>query len=602
MGGLLLYINNNQAELLQREIGKLNQEHQGLISVGDSELSLFGNFPDVSIKIYDVSIHETKAENAAVIMDVADIYVGFNLWDIATGSLDIQSLLIEEGVFNLVIHTNNETNIQNALATTTDTATTNTAIHLKKIRLKNVDFHTYDEATQTDVEKFIYTAKGGFQIDENQTRGHIDTDLELNVIKAGDTTFIKHKHFEIHTDIAFDESSGVVTIDPSGIVMENGDFEIAGSIDTKNDMNLDLEIKGTKPNFDMLIAFAPTDIIPYLERYNNAGEIYFNAQINGPANYGNRPAITAEFGAGKAFLENTARGKKIDGMGFQGHFSNGVNRDASTMEFSVSDIRASLEKGEFNGSLLVKNFNAPEVDMKVDANFNLGLLAQFLELEQVQELSGAVNLKMNFHDIIDIENPEKALEQLNQAYFAELKVTNLSVIGESLPVPIDQLNVHLVMQGQEATLNQFDAQIGNSDVSIKGKLSNLPAVVHHSSIPVETFLTVKSNQIDIAELTGYSKQDSIPKGIDEQVKNLRLGLSFKTSAKDLTEYQYLPKGNFSIDSLYAELKHYPHTLHDFHADLTIDDSDLHLADFSGYIDDSDFHLDAMVHDYEFWIW
>lgn len=602
LGALMLYIQNNHSDIIKKEVAKLNQEHKGLVKVGDSRVSLFGNFPYISIKVYDVQIFETKEDNAPIIMDVKDIYIGFNLVDIISGNYDIQSLIVEDGVFNIVIHENNSTNIQNSLAGTSETETSSfTNIHLKKIKLKNLDIHTLDEATNTDVVKFIYSAKGGFSIKDSVIAGHIDTDFELNVTKDSDTTFINKKHFELHTDVSFNETTGILNIAPSSIAMENGDFEVKGSIDTKNDVNLDLYFKGTKPNFDMLIAFAPDDIIPVLEKYKNAGEIYFNASIKGPANKGNRPYIDANFGAGKAFLENTARKKKIDNMGFKGHFTNGKNRDASTMEFSLTDMTASLEKGEFEGAILVKNFESPEIDMQINSNFNLDFIAEFLELEQVEDASGSVSLKMNFHDIIDINHPEKALQKLNQAYFTELIVKDLSLTAKQLPAPINDLNVHLVMNGKEANLKQFELLIGNSDVSVTGFLSDLPSVLHHTNIPVEAHLDITSNNLDIAELTGFSIKDSTQTGFNEQIKNLSLGFSFKASAKDFTESEYLPRGEFFIDSLYAELKHYPHKLHDFNADILIDDTDLKIVDFTGFIDDSDFHFDGLIHDYAFWM-
>lgn len=601
LGGLILYIQSNQSDIIKGEIAKLNEEHKGLIRVGESELSLFGNFPYISLKVYDLQIFETKEDNAPVIMDVEDIYIGFDFWDIVNGNYDIQSLIVEDGIFNIVIHENNTTNIQNSLASTSDTETPSTNIHLKKIKLKNLDIHTLDEATNTDVEKFIYTGTGGFSQQDSIIAGHIDTDFELNVIKNNDTTFINKKHFEVHTDLIFNEHTGILDIQPSGIVMENGDFELKGSIDIKNDVNLDLSIQGTKPNFDMFIAFAPADIIPVLEKYRNAGEIYFNANIKGASNKGNRPFFNADFGAKKAFLENTEKGKKIDNMGFEGHFTNGENRDASTMEFSLTDMTASLEKGEFKGAIVVKNFEAPEIDMQIDSNFNLNFIADFFELEQVQGASGQVSLKMNFHDIVDIDKPETALQKLNQAYFAQLQVKDLSFDAKNLPVPLDTLNVDLVMNGKEATLKRFDLSMGNTDLSISGFLSDLPSIVHHTNIPIEAHFDIIANNLDIAQLTGYSTQDSIQKGIDEQVENLRLGLSFKASAKDFTESKYLPKGEFFIDSLSADLKHYPHKLHDFHADVLIDSLDLKLVDFTGYIDDSDFHFNGLIHDYSFWM-
>ena len=76
LGSLVIYIQNNQYQIIQDELAKLNKEHQGLVSVGKSKLTLLGNFPYVSIKVYDVKVLETKAENAPVLLDVKDIYVG----------------------------------------------------------------------------------------------------------------------------------------------------------------------------------------------------------------------------------------------------------------------------------------------------------------------------------------------------------------------------------------------------------------------------------------------------------------------------------------------------------------------------------------------
>ncbi|MEL6537853.1 MAG: AsmA-like C-terminal region-containing protein, partial [Bacteroidota bacterium] len=45
----------------------------------------------------------------------------------------------------------------------------------------------------------------------------------------------------------------------------------------------------------------------------------------------------------------------------------------------------------------------------------------------------------------------------------------------------------------------------------------------------------------------------------------------------------------------------PHELHDFHVDIKVDDEDLTIMDFTGYIDDSDFHFNGLMHDYGFWM-
>ena len=114
--GLLLFIQSNQSVIIKEQIATLNKAHKGLIRVGKSDLSLFGSFPYISIKVKDVQIFETKQDNAPIIMDIEYIFIGFNLWDIINQNYDIQSLLIEEGVFNIIIHENNTTNIQKLLS------------------------------------------------------------------------------------------------------------------------------------------------------------------------------------------------------------------------------------------------------------------------------------------------------------------------------------------------------------------------------------------------------------------------------------------------------------------------------------------------------
>ena len=153
VGGLILYVQSNQSEIIKSEIAKLNEEHEGLVRMGDSKLSLFGNFPYVSIKVYDVQVFETKMDDAPVIMDVKDIYIGFDFWDIVNKNYDIQSLVIEEGVFNLVIHENNTTNIQNALANTSETETPTTNIHLKKIEFKIINYNFYKRYDPTRIAR-----------------------------------------------------------------------------------------------------------------------------------------------------------------------------------------------------------------------------------------------------------------------------------------------------------------------------------------------------------------------------------------------------------------------------------------------------------------
>ena len=597
IGVLLIVLYQKQDGLIQAEIEVLNKTHEGLIVVGDTHIAPFKNFPYISIKVDSIQIYESKEQDADLILDVADIYVGFNVRDIIAANYDVQKLLVEDGSFNIITHQDGSTNIANALAAP-DEQTTEAEpldIHLKNIELKNLDIHNFDEENKLDIETYIYWAKSKLKTANNEIDAHIDTEFELNIIQDQDTSFIKHKHFEFHTDILFNELSGLLEIEPSGIKMENGDFKFQGNIETEKDMTLDLHVNGSKPNFDMLIAFAPEDLIPTLERYNNAGEIYFNADIVGPTTNGQMPFIDVEFGASEAFLENVNVRKKVDELGFKGHFTNGQEKTLESMEFSIEDFSSKLGQGSFIASLFVKNFTEPEVDLTLNTDFNLEFLTQFFNLSQIGNVSGNVKLDMRFHDIIDLEHPERALDKLNQAYYSELNIESLYVEASNLMVPIERLDMHFAMTGERGVLDKFDLKMGATDLSLKGFISGITAIVHHTDIPVEAELEISSNLLALAELTGFSKGDSI--GIDEQIEDLQLLFKVKSSARAITESKYLPEGEFIVEKLHAQLKNFPHELHDFYADLLIDSSMVKIADCRGSIDQSDFQLKGHVQNY-----
>ena len=69
--------------------------------------------------------------------------------------------------------------------------------------------------------------------------------------------------------------------------------------------------------------------------------------------------------------------------------------------------------------------------------------------------------------------------------------------------------------------------------------------------------------------------------LDEEVHDLRLGLSLETSVYELQHPKPLPRGSFRIENFYAAFKNYPHAFHDFGGQLTINDTALLLKNFTG---------------------
>ena len=127
--------------------------------------------------------------------------------------------------------------------------------------------------------------------------------MELNIIKEGDTTWFKHKKINGLVEMDYLKTSEILTIKPSKIQLEHASFNGEGTVNIKDDYNVDLKLHGEKENFDILIAFAPEELIPVLEKYDNQENITFEASIIGKTVKGNTPHISVDFSCRKTLMD-----------------------------------------------------------------------------------------------------------------------------------------------------------------------------------------------------------------------------------------------------------------------------------------------------------
>jgi hypothetical protein len=598
IGFLILVLYYKQSDVVQHFIKQANQDFTGKVVLKNSHISPFENFPYISIDLENLQIFETKDTSQKAIIDVNDVYLGFDIINLLRGKTDIKLIKLKNGFINLIQRQNGEFNIANAFKTEKSIEEESEELHLnlKSILIENIDITKVSESNKIKIETFVSQAKSKFKTSDDHLMVGLDSKMILNIIYDGDTTFLKHKNISINSQFDYLKKEQKMSLLPSKIDIENAFFDFEGNIDFKNDIDVNIKILGNKPNFDLFMAFAPEELAPTLKKYENEGKIFFDASIKGKVANGQQPKVDVNFGCEHAYFVNTLSNKKLDDLNFKAHFSNGENRNIESMEFSLMDFSSKPEAGVFRGYLKVKNFKSPEIDTKIISDFDLEFLSKFLEIKDLQDLKGKIKLTMNFRDIIDLNNPERAVERLNESYYTELKVTNLGFKSSAFHLPVSNVNINAIMEGHQATIKQFDAKIGNSDISIKGSISDLPAIIHHTKDPVSSLLEIKSKFFDINELTTTKTK----KGVDEQIENFSLKFKFNSSAKAFTESPNLPVGEFFIDDLYAKFKHYPHILHDFHADLFIDSTDFRIIDFIGMIDKSDFHFSGKLNNYDLW--
>lgn len=601
--GIVYYVYSQQDKMTAVLLERVNESFAGRIHISKTKVAPFVNFPYVSVDLQGVQFYENKHEESDLLYEIKDIYVGFNIKELLQGQYNVYRLQLDGGEINLVNNECGELNIivaknLNDSKASTDEESKEINFNIEKLKISKVNFRYYDVSSELSIQNNIESATAKIKYNENHIYFDVASEMNMDIYKNGKKTFFVDKYLKLDMEWDYQEQDQLLSILPSSIQLGEALFKIEGTVDVPDDMNMNLQLSGEKPDFNIFAAFAPPDVGKALQTYQNAGQIYFNGSIVGKAFGMNAPSINVDFGCQHAYFINTDVNKKVDNLRFNGSFTNGKDRTFESSELRLTNFYAKPEEGVFQGNLFIRNFKDPYIKINLHADLDLEFVGQFFQIEGVEHIKGQILLDMNFDELVDMEFPTENLAKLKSGIDSDLRIIDLQFNIPGFTDRVRDMNGHAFMRQGKLELDSLNFKIGDSDFHFDGYLSDFPALFHQEDKNIEIKFKASSKVLNIKELLSFDT--TLSRKYDEHIEDFSIELTFQTRAKELFTFEYLPKGEFYIDDLYARLKHYPHTLHDFNADIIITDRDFELIDFSGEVDSSNFHFTGVLNNYTKW--
>ena len=592
---------NQQQRLVRMAVGELNKQLPGELIVGGSDISIFQNYPYISIAVKNVRFFAEKDTTGKTIFEAEKIFVGFNLTDILKQQYHAKVILLKNGCIDIV-KDHGRMNILDAIRLNQDTSTIDTTkaldLVLKKLVLKNMDISFIDKQSLEQVHTHIDRIQSSFRSDSLQMDADLKGAMLVDYIWPGDSSLLRNKRLETDITLSYNKSNGILALQQGKLKLEDAMFNITGTADLLHDNLVDLKFSGDKTDFRQLFAFAPEKLAKELKHFKYDGHMDFKGTIKGKLQNGKIPRIDLTFSCKNGWLHNTESKRKLDSLAFKGFYTNGARQSLQTSELRLLDFNARPDKGIFKGNLVLRDFTNPKISMRVNSELELEFIGGFLGIKDLQRITGHISLKMDFKELVDISLPEQTIDKLTGGIQSELTVTNLSFRIPSYPYIIEHLDLRANMKNGFVKLDTLSFHVGQSDFHMNGSLSNLPAIFHKQQEPITLTLNAGSSKMVLKELFAFDSARSAK--AKEEINGFNIGLSLETSVNELLHPKPLPRGKFTIDHLSIAFKRYPHVFHDFGAELTINDTSLRLRNFNGRVDSSDLRLSGRVNNYALW--
>ncbi|HXB31111.1 MAG TPA: AsmA-like C-terminal region-containing protein [Puia sp.] len=595
---------SQQQRLVLLAVKELNKKLPGELSIGSSNISVFQNFPYVSIAVNDVYFYSGKLKTDKPIFEAEKIFVGFSLTDILKHQYHVKVIFLKNGLLNLERENNGILNIVEASQLSTDIAVSSNGnsnqldLDLKKIVLKNMNVSYLDRLSCQQVVSHIDNIQSSFSNDSEKIYSELQGALIVDYTRPGDSSLFRHKHLNADLRLSYVKTTQMLKIELCKLKLEDAVFNVSGTADLLHDNTVDLKFLGDKPDFRQLLAFAPEKLAKELKHFKYNGVLDFSGAVTGKLISNHQPRIELSFSCKNAWLHNTETKTKLDSLNFKGYYTNGAEQSLKTSELRLLNFSAKPDKGKFKGNLVLRDFTNPKILMQVNSDLELGFIGAFLGIKDLQRITGHINLKMDFKELVDISLPEQTIGKLTGGIQSELTISNLTFRIPSYPYNIEHLDMHANMKDGFLQLDTLSFRIGNSDFHMNGSLSDLPALFHNQEKPVQLRLNAGSNKIVLKELLSFDSAKS--QKAKEEIYGFNVGLTLETSVNELLHPKPLPRGKFKIENLSVAFKKYPHIFHDFGADLTINDTSILLRNLTGQVDSSDLRFSGRLNNYALW--
>ncbi len=489
-------------KIIQQFIREANKQLATPVKIGKIDVSLFEDFPHLSIVFKDVYIEDSHPETYPL-FTAASLSFRLNPIEAYNGTYIITGLKIQDSETNLKINKKGENNYTVSKASTGGAGV---SLDLQNVNLKNTRFRY---VSTPDNQEYIFDS-GTLQADIN-TQNDIYTigalgDILINRFEVNTKSFLTEKFFVVDTDLVYDDINKALTIKPSDLKIKDSHFSVAGNYQWKTVSTIDLSVVGKDTNIQSLLSLLPASTSSGLEKYKSKGEVYFNAKLKGEINEDKSPSLRIDFGFTNATLYHPDYKADIKEAKLEGVFYSQDLADARYATLTLKNAQGKLNGEMFQANLSIQNLKDSDVLLDFRGKLDAAALADFYPIENVKNVSGSIIADISFDGRLSWLKKKATAQRASTRGSIELQNINL-LFGKD-EVPVKKLVGTLQFNNNDLALSNVSATLGNSDFLLNGFFKNIITFLLFENQPIGIETDLKSNFLDLDQLfaLGFGKE------------------------------------------------------------------------------------------------
>jgi hypothetical protein len=450
---VFFWVSTYQKELLAATLSRVDEQLAVPLKVHGMELDLWSHFPHLSLTLNDVWCPEVLPKNSTdTLFHFSHAYIQFNVWDLIRGKTIVERLHFTDGRIKLRSYADGTDNFH--FWKSTDGPNPN--VDLNRIRWENVRLRVESEG---------YFAQECL-LREGVLRGNLHPEgfnakAQWDMEIARSTDAVK-RPLLIRGTVDLVQNGSTLALREGTVDLGNWELQLSG---TARPNDLQWKASAQALNLADITSLLPPEWLPDPQTVRADGTLALDLRGR-TVPQGSRIRASAILHNGR--IELPAQGWVLNHVKARLNWDNGAQG-----RMDQAELNATFTADATDGTVRIRNFEAPELTVKLKAHLPLQTALAWGGFRIIQESSGTVkgtvDLQKNYPNWTSVS--ETGLDSTSVKGSLSLQKGRAVIYGTGLPM--EGLSAELTLASPHAEVTACQFRVGSSQLRLSGTLENV---------------------------------------------------------------------------------------------------------------------------------
>lgn len=559
---LSIYSYTSADEIKTYLLKEINQQLLVQADVKEVEISLFQNFPNMSLILSQVHMHQGSKS----IIKAEELRVKFSLLDLLDQNFELHSLAIKGGQLELIEDDQGRffPKIWKSNSEKDNQQKVSFELKLRKVSLSHIKLHYAEKNAATEFNFLVRSAwlKGKFGQDQYELSWNSSIE-NFNFFKKGEAAF-ENQTIRLESICKIDEPHQRLSIELLEIDWLNLQLNGQGSLDYADQVYINLHFSDRATAMDNYFPLLNEKLVKELDSLDFSANLKIEGELKGELSPHFHPSIGLDYEIEDGRFSGANEKVRLESLKAKGRYSNPDLSKFSNGEFKADTLNAKLNGMKLNGKLNWFTSSRFPIRAELELYGELTHINPFLDSLPFRFKKGAFEAKFEgFFDppgLKDFDLKEwKSTEKSLYVFVEDAEI----YISDSLP-PIRSMNGEFALGKNDLYTRSLGFEIDGMHLRYQGAILNLISFLDTES---ETLLIdgeAQSEELDIARILALFKSDGESKStrdyrfkiyVDAQLKRLnyqKLDMNALTFRMNATNSRWMFE-NVRLNALEGEI-------------------------------------------------